>query len=80
MSTLKFLQSVRFVVDEKGQPAAVQLDIDAWEGLLDWLEDVEDRATVRDILPRLRKGPTNVGALNWDDVKNEWGSSELEQE
>ena len=32
MSTLKFLQSVRFVVDEKGQPAAVQIDIDAWEG------------------------------------------------
>ena len=35
------MQSVRFVVDEKGQPAAVQIDIDAWEGLLDWLEDVD---------------------------------------
>jgi hypothetical protein len=79
MRTLKFLQSVRFVVDEKGQPSAVQLDIDAWESLLDWLEDVEDRAAVRDILPRLRKGPS-VGALNWDDVKDEWGSSELDRD
>lgn len=54
MSTIEMLESVQFVVTPDGRPAAVQMSMEAWNGLLDWLEDIEDRATVRALLPRLR--------------------------
>jgi hypothetical protein len=60
------------VVDEHEKPSAVQLDINAWERLLDWLEDLEDHALVRGVLPQLRSRPTKYGALRWDEVKAEW--------
>lgn len=51
------LESVQFVVTADGRPTAVQMNIGAWRVLLDWLEDVEDQATVRDFLPGLCEGP-----------------------
>lgn len=39
---------------------------------LDWLEDVEERATVEALLPRLRAGPYRGGALRWNDIESEW--------
>ena len=72
MGALEMLQSVQFVVDQTGQPSAVQMSIKAWEALLDWLEDVEDRALVRTLVPRLRGGPQKAGALRWEDVRAEW--------
>ncbi len=57
MNGLDILQSVRFVVDRQGRPAAVQISIADWESLLDWLEDVEDRALVREALLRPRQEP-----------------------
>jgi len=39
---------------------------------LDWLEDVEDRAMVKALLPRLCEGPHRGGALRWDDIESEW--------
>jgi predicted DNA-binding protein len=73
-------KSVRFVVDQSGQPSAVQMDIEAWESLLDWLEDVEDRAAVKDMLERLRMGPEKAGALHWDKIKAEWDEPEAEMQ
>jgi hypothetical protein len=72
MGPLDMLQSVRFVVDQNGQPAAVQMDIAAWESLLEWLEDVEDREAVKALLPKLRAGPQKSGALRWGDIHTEW--------
>lgn len=68
MSDLEALRSVRFVVDKEGQRTAVQFDIDAWEALLDWLEELEDRDVVRAVLPSLRQGPDKAGALHWKDI------------
>ncbi len=78
MNGLDILQSVQFVVDQQGRPAAVQISIADWESLLDWLEDVEDRALVREALPRLRQGPEKVGALRWEDIAAEWDGPESE--
>ncbi|OIO98843.1 MAG: hypothetical protein AUK03_00585 [Anaerolineae bacterium CG2_30_64_16] len=78
MSAVEMLQSVQYVVDPDGRPTAVQMSIDAWETLLRWLEDVEDRALVRAMLPRLRQGPQRAGALRWDDVKDEWDAPQTE--
>jgi len=78
MSTLEILKSVQFVVNREGKPAAVQLDIEAWELLLDWLEDLEDREIATEVLPRLREEPGKVGALRWEDVRAEWDLPETE--
>jgi len=75
MGAIEMLESVQFVVYPDGRPAAVQMSVEAWRGLLDWLEDVEDRATVRDLLPKLRAGPQRSGALCWDDIESKWDAS-----
>ncbi len=72
MSTIEILESLQFVVTPDGRPAAVQMSMEAWKGLLDWLEDVEDRAAVKALLPKLREGPHSSGALRWDDIESEW--------
>ena len=35
MSELDILRSIQYVVDQTGQPAAIQLSIDTWRSLLD---------------------------------------------
>lgn len=72
MIDLEALKSVQFVVGQDGRPSAVQMDMETWESLLNWLEDTEDRALVRQILPKLRSRPAQAGALRWNDVKSEW--------
>jgi len=72
MINLEALKSVQFVVGQDGHPSAVQLDIEAWESLLNLLEDTEDRVLVKQALPKLRSHPAQAGALRWDDVKSEW--------
>jgi hypothetical protein len=72
MLNLEALKSVQFVVGQDGHPSAVQMNIEAWESLLNWLEDTEDRALVKQSLPKLRSHPAQGGALRWDDVKSEW--------
>jgi hypothetical protein len=68
MSKPAALKSLRYVVDPQGPPAAVQLNIEDWDALLRWIEDLEDRSLVRDLLPRLRQGPAKAGALDWEEV------------
>lgn len=75
MINLENLKSVRFLVGEDGRPSAVQMDIETWESLLDWLEDTEDRQLVKEMLPRLRKGPKTT-ALHWDAAKSAWDNVE----
>ncbi len=72
MTGLELLKSVRFVVDQEGQPSAVQIDMATWQSLIDWLEEVEDTAAVKAALPRLLAGPERSGALRWNDVREEW--------
>jgi len=76
--TLELLKSVQFVVDSDGNPAAVQLDMATWQSLLDWVEEVDDRKFVREVLPRLRQPPQQAGALRWDDVKEEWDAPDTD--
>jgi hypothetical protein len=79
VKALETLQTVQFVVDQEGRPSAVQMGIEAWEALLDWLEDIEDRALVRTLIPRLRQGPQQAGALRWEQVRTEWDAPEPER-
>jgi hypothetical protein len=70
--TLLDLKDVRFVLDANGKQAAVQVSIKDWKTLLEYLEEVEDRAAVKAKIARLRKGPEKSGALDWQDVQTQW--------
>ncbi len=72
MSALEMLKSVQFVVGQDGRPSAVQMSIETWDAVLEWLEDVEDRLVVKEAIPKLRVGPQKAGALRWEEIKAEW--------
>ena len=65
-------KSVRYVVDQDGHKAAVQMDLATWSALLGYLEDLEDRVTLKDKLARLKLDPAAAGAIPWDKAKGAW--------
>ncbi len=72
MTGLEALQSVQYVTVE-GKRFAV-IDMDDWEALVEWLEEVEDNQIVREALIQLQDAdndPQRAGWLDWDDIKNE---------
>ena len=71
-SVIDIATSMRSLVDPKGNKADVVVSWAAWEELLTWLEEADDRAIVREWLPRLKAGPDKSGALRWSDVADEW--------
>ena len=72
MLDVKLLRSIRYVVDGQGKKAAVQLDLKTWNGLLGYLEDLEDRSIVKEKLHRLLTGPEKSGTVAWDAADKEW--------
>jgi hypothetical protein len=72
MVALDALKNVRFVVDANGKESAVQVSIKDWRFLLEYLEDLEDRAVVKEKIASLRKGPEKSGALAWPDAQGQW--------
>lgn len=66
------MASVRFVVDPTGNKTDVVVPYTTWQELLTWLEEADDRAVVREWLPRLKAGLAQSGALRWSDVVDEW--------
>lgn len=76
MMNLEALKSIQFVVGSDGRPSAVQMGIETWESLLDWLEDTDDRALVKQLLPKLRSHPAQTNALRWDEVRDDWDDTQ----
>ena len=72
MGELRELRDVRYVVDQEGKRAAVQVSIEDWRALLSYLEDLEDRTLVRNALARLKQGPEQSQALPWQEARDEW--------
>jgi len=72
MVALDALKNVRFVMDANGKESAVQVSIKDWRFLLEYLEDLEDRAVVKEKIASLRKGPKKSGALAWQDTQGQW--------
>ncbi|MBI4769215.1 MAG: hypothetical protein HY784_02075 [Chloroflexi bacterium] len=67
-SIVAVLQNAQFVVNTEGRPTAALLDIDAWEALLDWLEEWEDVQLARE---RLRNWKSKWGWTQWEQVERE---------
>jgi hypothetical protein len=64
------LSSVQFVQAPTGRRLAV-MDADDWIGLVEWLEEVEDRQVIRANLERLRAGPEDSGAVPLETILDE---------
>ena len=64
------LSSVQFVQATTGCRLA-GMDADDWLGLVEWLEEVEDRQVIRANLERLRAGPENSGAVPLETILDE---------
>lgn len=64
------LGSVQFVQAPTGRRLAV-MDADDWLGLVEWLEEVEDRQIIRANLARLRAGPESSGAVPLETILDE---------
>lgn len=69
--------SARYVINASGDKTDVVLPLPIWEKLLEWLEDVEDRALLQTWLPKLKQGPKEAGAFAWADVAREWDDDEI---
>jgi hypothetical protein len=74
MELTEVLQSVRFVVGPDGQPTDALLSIEAWQTLINWLEELEDARIVRESLHRLSaagNNPQAAGLMPWAQVEAE---------
>ena len=72
MTALEALQSVQFVT-VKGKRFAL-VNADDWEGLIEWLETLEDVETAKQAMADLRAAGGNrkkAGWLEWDAVEAE---------
>jgi hypothetical protein len=72
MISLDALKHIRYVLDARGRQSAVQVSMKDWISLMEYLEDLEDRETVKEKLAVLRKGPGKSGALSWRDIQGQW--------
>ena len=54
MSITEALKSVQFVVDSQGQRTGVLLNIQAWDALVNWIEDVTDTRIAVQALTQLQ--------------------------
>lgn len=70
LSLSNVLGSVQFVVAPTGRRLAV-MDADDWLGLVEWLEEVEDRQIIQANLARLRAGPEDSGAVPLETILDE---------
>jgi len=68
MTVTDILKSMRFLVDQKGKPTAVVLDMDAWEAFLSMLEDIEDAELIRE---RTRSWRSKEGWTRWEGFEAE---------
>ncbi len=72
MSVLEILQSVQFI-NAKGKRFAV-VDAEAWEAMIEWLENLEDLQILRQSVAELEASDGDrekAGWLNWDTVVGE---------
>jgi hypothetical protein len=79
MAIVEALQSAQFVVNDQGQRTAVLMDIQAWNTLIEWLEDIIDTKIAVQSLTALETAggrPQTAGWLDWDDIREEWDDAE----
>lgn len=75
MAIVEALKSAQFVVNSQGEQKAVLLDIQAWETLINWIENVIDTKIATQALVELQMAggrPQQAGWLAWDKIREDW--------
>ncbi len=73
------MDTVKFVIEANGQPAAVQVDLRLWQQIVAALEDAEDIALARAALAELEVAggdPERAGWINLRDAEAIWDKDE----
>lgn len=79
MTVVEVLKSAQFVVDNKGHQTAVLLDIESWQALVDWIEDLIDVKIATEALSEIEVAggrPQQAGWLAWEEISKEWSGGE----
>ncbi len=72
-----------YVMNDKGQPEAVLIDIATWRMILERLQDMADNEILRQALTDLKtlaSGNRPAGWKSWDEFEAELDSQEAEGE
>lgn len=72
MTAAEFEQGVQFTVNQDGQVTAVVITPELWHHIVEALEDTQDQQLARTLAAKLHRGPVASGALQWQDVMDEW--------
>jgi len=74
MAINEALKSARYAVDSNGKAAAVLLDIENWETIIDWIENISDTKVAIQALDELRAAggrPQQAGWLDWKTIREQ---------
>ena len=72
MFNIDSLKPIHYVIDQEGRKSAIQVDLNTWIELMQYMEDLEDRAVVKEKLDHLCKGPEESEAVSWTESRHEW--------
>ena len=75
MAIVEALKSAQFVVNSQGEQKAVLLDIQAWETLINWIENVIDTKIATQALVELQMAggrPHKAGWLAGYKIREDW--------
>ena len=70
MTIAEILETVRFVVNPRGQKSAVMVDLDVWEEIVSMLEDLEDAEEMK------QAKMVQEETIHWDIAKKDWDLGE----
>ena len=79
MNIAEAFESAQFLVNRKGRRTAVVLDIQAWEALVSWIDDMVGARMSEQALQELEATggrPQEAGWLDWNEIREEWGDEE----
>ena len=75
MAVLDGPKAVQYVTDSEGRRVGVLLDIQAWEALVEWIENATDAHLAVKALTELHEGggPRKAGWVAWETTREDWG-------
>ena len=65
MTIAEILETVRFVVNPRGQKSAVMVDLDVWEEIVSMLEELEDAEEMK------QEKMVQEETIHWDIAKKD---------
>lgn len=73
MNVKEMVATTQLVVDPNGKPTGALLDIEIWQEIIRFLEELEEQNMVRSYMIRRQSAhsPEEMGLLSWEAVQAE---------